>query len=102
MKFKVGDEVIVTTGKDKGKKGKIEKVFPRLHQVLIPNINVYKKFRRTQTNRTNPGGVIEFNRPLAVANIATICPNCGKPTKIGWKIVNDQKSRFCKKCKKEF
>lgn len=101
MKFKVGDEAIVTAGKDKGKRGKVEKVFPETASVLIPNINVYKKFRRAQAGRTSQGGLIEFNRSLAVANVALLCPHCGRPTRIGQKVTNERKLRFCKKCKKE-
>ncbi len=99
MKFKVGDEVIVTAGKDKGRRGKIAKVFPKDHKVLIPTINVYKKFQKRGANKTDQGGLVEFSRPLPVSNIAVICPSCGKPTRIGWQIVNDQKVRICKKCR---
>ena len=100
MKFRKGDEIIVTAGKDKGKKGKVEKVFPKKFTLLIPNINVYKKFKRSQKeDRTNPGGVIEFSRPLPVANVALICPHCHKQTRIGYTVNKNQKTRFCKKCK---
>lgn len=99
MKFRVGDEVIITAGKDKGKRGKIEKVFPKENKVLVPNVNIYKKFRKKKQNQNS--GIIEFSRPLPVANIAIICPHCNERTRIGYKIVNEQKMRFCKKCKKE-
>ena len=98
MKIKKGDEVIITGGKDKGKKGKIEKTYPKKDTVLLPGLNVYKRHMKKRDEK-NPGGIISFARPLPVANVALICPKCGKPTRIGYKIDKDKKSRICRKCK---
>lgn len=97
MKFKKGDQIIVTIGKDKGKKGNIEKVFPKSNAVLVPGINVYKKHEKKRDEQ-HPGGIIEFNKPLATGKIALICPKCGKQTRIGYKIVKGTKDRICRKC----
>lgn len=100
MKLKTGDEVVITAGKDRGKKGKIEKVFPKEDRVLVPNVNVYKRTRRGFGGQK--GGIFEFSRPLPVANIALICPQCGKPTRIAYREdKRGDKTRVCAKCKRE-
>ena len=100
MKFKVNDIVKITSGKDRGREGKILKVFPRLNQVLVEGLNLYKRHQKTAFGR--PGGIIERPRPLNVAKIALICPKCHKPTRVGYKInqQTNKKSRICKKCQK--
>lgn len=97
MKLQTGDEVLVTAGKDKGRKGKIDKVFPAESKVRVENINVYKKHVKGLGDQK--GGVIEFSRPLLVGNIALICPKCAKPTRIGYRIdKKGEKNRVCVKC----
>jgi large subunit ribosomal protein L24 len=98
MKLKKGDQIIVIKGKDKGRKGKIEKVFPKKGQVLVPGINLYKKHARKQSEK-KPGGIIEIVVPLPVANVALFCPKCKKPTRIGYQIdQSGNKTRICRKC----
>lgn len=97
MKLKKGDQIIVIRGKDKGRKGKIEKVFPKTNKVLIPGINIYKKHARPQSER-KPGGIIEIVKPLPASNVALICSKCGKPTRIGYQVDKAGKNRICRKC----
>lgn len=97
MKFRKGDQVIITAGKDKGKKGKIEKVYPRLNQVLLPGLNLFKKHLKKRDEQ-NPGGVIQFPRPIPISAIALVCPKCGKKSRVGYQIRGDKKLRICKKC----
>lgn len=98
MKLKKGDQVVVIKGKDKSRKGKIEKVFPKEGKVLIPGINLYKKHLRPQ-GEGKPGGIIDIVKPLRVANVALVCPKCGRPTRIGYQInKGGGKSRVCRKC----
>lgn len=97
MKLKKGDNIVVTAGKDKGRKGKIQKVFPGVQKVLITGINLYKRHTK-QRSEKQKGGIVEISRPLPVANVAFICPKCGKPTRIGYKVDKSGKIRFCKKC----
>lgn len=98
MKLKKGDSVIVLRGKDKGRKGKIEKAFPKTNKILIPGINVYKKHARKQSEK-KPGGIIEIVKPLAIANVALVCPKCKKPTRVGYQIdKSGNKTRICRKC----
>ncbi len=97
MKLKKGDTVIITAGKDRGKKGKVEKVFASDGKILLPGLNVYKRHTKKKDER-HPGGIIEFSRPLPVGNIALLCPSCNKPTRVGYLVVEDEKHRVCKKC----
>lgn len=97
MKLKKGDEVIITGGKDRGKKGKIEKVFVERNTVLLPGLNIYKKHVKKRDEQ-HPGGVIELSRPLPVGNVALVCPKCNKPTRIGFAQKGNEKKRMCKKC----
>ena len=97
MKLKKGDEVIITAGKDKGKKGKIEKTYPKNNVVLLPGLNIFKRHLKKRDEK-NPGGIISFPRGIPVGNVALICPKCGKQTRIGYKIDKNKKSRICRKC----
>lgn len=97
MKFKKGDEVIITIGKDKGKTGKIEAVFPKREAVLITGINQYKRHSKSQ-GQNKPGGIITVTKSLSTAKIAIVCPKCKQVTRIGYTIENGEKKRTCNKC----
>lgn len=97
MKLKKKDEVIITSGKDRGKKGKIEKVFRKNDTVLLPGLNIYKKHLKKRDEK-NPGGIISFSRPVPIANVSLICPKCGKPTRVGYQVQGKEKTRICRKC----
>lgn len=100
MKLKKGDTIVVTTGKDKGRKGNIERVYPKEERVLVPAVNMYKRHLKKRDEK-RPGGIIDFPRPLPVGNIALLCPKCGKPTRIGYVVAKGEKVRICKKCKQK-
>lgn len=97
MKVKKGDEIIITSGKDRGKRGKIEKLLPKSHKVFVPGLNLFKKHVKKKDEK-NPGGIIEFSRPIPIGNIALICPKCNKLTRIGYEVKGDKKQRICRKC----
>jgi len=99
LKFKTGDTVKITAGKDKGREGKIEKILSKESKALIPGVNIYKKHVKGQQGQK--GGIFEIPRALNFAKIALICPKCKKVTRVGFKIVGKNKSRVCKKCNKE-
>jgi large subunit ribosomal protein L24 len=99
IKFKVGDTVKITAGKDKGRDGKIEKILPEESKVVIPGVNLYKK--HVKGFGDVQGGVYDIPRPLGFGKIALVCPKCKKITRIGFKFAGDEKVRICKKCKKE-
>lgn len=100
MKLKKQDEIIVVKGKDKGKRGKIEKVFSKLDMVLVPGLNLYKRHYKSRT-QDKPSEIIEITKPFKVSNVALVCPHCHKETRIGYKMENKEKLRICKKCNKK-
>lgn len=95
-KFKVGDQVQVRSGRDKGKSGKIEKILLKENKAVIGGINIYKRHKKISKNK--PAGIFEVERPLPIPNAAIICPKCSKPTRIGFVIEGNVKNRICKKC----
>ncbi|MGA2910359.1 MAG: 50S ribosomal protein L24 [Candidatus Microgenomates bacterium] len=99
IKFKIGDTIKVTAGKDKGREGKIEKILPVDAKVVVAGINLYKK--HVKGFGDVKGGVYDIPRPLGFGKVALICPKCKKITRVGFKFAGDEKVRICKKCKKE-
>jgi large subunit ribosomal protein L24 len=97
MKIKKGDTVKILSGKDKGKTGVVSKTFPSENKVLVEGINLYKKHIKPGGQRQK-GETILVNRPLNVSKVMLVCKNCGKPTRVGFKIEANTKSRYCKKC----
>lgn|SRR3989338_9190675 len=97
MKLKRGDEVKVIRGKDKGKTGKIDKVFPKEGKVAIPNINQYKRHIKAKS-QSQPSEIVTITKPLAMTNVGFICPKCHEMARIGYNIENSKKVRVCKKC----
>ncbi len=98
MKLKKGDEIKVVAGKDKGKTGKIEKVFAKIDKVLIPGINEYKKHLKGN-GYGQKSEIITISKSLPVANVMFLCPKCHEMARIGYGIEGDKKVRICKKCK---
>ena len=99
IKFKVGDTVKITAGKDKGREAKIEKILSEELKALVPGVNLYKKHVKGYGDVK--GGVYPIPRPLGFGKIAIICPKCKKMTRIGFIFAGKEKVRICKKCKKE-
>lgn len=99
LKFKIKDKIKIIAGKDKGREGEIEKVYPRKGSVLVPGVNIYKKHVKGTPGQK--GGIYEIPRPLSYAKIALICPRCNKLTRVGFKIIDMRKIRICRKCKRE-
>lgn len=97
MKIKKGDKVKITAGKDKGREGKIERVYEKKAQVLISGINLYKKHVK-KSEKMPQGGVVEVPRPLDVSKVMLLCPKCGKTTRVGYQVDKKEKIRICKKC----
>jgi large subunit ribosomal protein L24 len=88
MRIKKGDLVRVIGGNDKGKDGKVLKVYPRTNRVIVEKINLIK--RHTRATQTNPqGGIVEKEAPIHVSNVMLVCPNTKKPTRIGKEILSD-------------
>ena len=100
MKLLKNDEVIIVKGKDKGKKGKIDKVYTKENKVLVPGVNLYKRHYKSKV-QNKPSEIIEITKPFPVGNVALICPSCKKQTRIGYKMDRKEKVRICKKCNKK-
>ncbi|PIP53359.1 50S ribosomal protein L24 [Candidatus Beckwithbacteria bacterium CG23_combo_of_CG06-09_8_20_14_all_34_8] len=97
-KIKKGDTVTINTGKDAGKKGMVEKVFIANSRILIKGVNIVKKHVKPK-GKNQPGQIISLEKPISLSNATLICPNCNKATRVGYKIINKNKQRICKKCK---
>ncbi|KKQ95911.1 MAG: ribosomal protein L24 [Candidatus Woesebacteria bacterium GW2011_GWB1_43_14] len=97
LKFKVGDKVKIISGKDKGRDGVIEKIFPKKGTALVPGVNMYKKHIKKALAKDNKGGIYEIPRPIDVSKLVIIDPKTKKPTRVGFKIQGGKKLRFAKK-----
>ncbi len=95
MRIKKGDQVIVITGRDKGKTGEVVKAMPKENKVVVQGINLVK--RHTKPSQESAGGIISKESPIHVSNVAFIDPKSGKATRIGFKIENGQKVRVAKR-----
>ena len=100
MKLKKGDQIIVIAGKDKGTKGKIEKVYPSQNTVVVPGVNIYKRHKKKRDEK-HPGGIVSIPRAIDISKIMLVCPSCGAMTRIGYKILKDEKVRICRKCEQK-
>ena len=98
MHIKTGDNVIVISGKDKGKKGKVIEAFPAQNKVVVEKINMVS--RHTKPRRQgDDGGILKQEAPLYASKVMRICGKCGEPTRIGRKVLGDgARARYCKHC----
>ena len=95
-KIKTKDKVIVLTGRDKGKTGEVLKVFPKENRAVVQGVNVVKKHQRASAR--SQGGIIEMEAPINVSNLAHVDPKDGKPTRVGFKVLEDgRKVRVAKR-----
>jgi large subunit ribosomal protein L24 len=98
MKIKTGDVVVVLSGKDKGKEGKVLSADPKKGKVVVESINVAHKHQKPR-KQGQEGGIIKVETPIYVSKVMRVCPKCGKPTRAAFKILEDgTKTRVCKKC----
>lgn len=96
LKMKKGDKVIVLTGKDKGKRGEVLKMFPAKGKAIVSGVNRVK--RHTRPSQVNPGGIIEKEMPIQISNLAVEDPRDGKATRVGYKFLADgSKVRIAKR-----
>lgn len=97
LNVKKGDTVVVLSGKDKGKQGKIIQALPKKSQVIVEDVNKVK--RHTKPGLKAPqGGILAKEMPLNVCKVQLVCPACNKPTRIAHKSVDGKNLRVCKKC----
>lgn len=97
VKIKKGDRVRVLTGKDRGKEGVVMRVMPRENKVIVDGVNIAKKHQKARS-ATSQGGIIDKDMPIPVPNVAVLSPSDGKPTKVGYKVLEDgSKIRICRR-----
>ena len=99
MKLKKGDQVIVITGKDKGKTGQIVEVLKSADKVKVSGLNIAKKHRKP--SQDNPGKIEEIELPIHASNVSILDPKTGKPTRVKFVIENDKKKRVTVSSKSE-
>jgi large subunit ribosomal protein L24 len=93
------DNVVVITGKDRGKRGRVLKVVPDNNRLIVEGVNVVKRHTKPNPQRNIKGGVVEREAALHASNVQIVCPECGKPTRLGKKVLGDgRKVRVCRKC----
>lgn len=98
-KIRKGDTVKVLSGTDRGKRGTVTRVFPRKERVMVEGVNLRKKHRRSR-RQDKKGEIVLLPAPLSISAVQLICPQCGQPTRVGYRVEGGVKSRICKKCGK--
>jgi large subunit ribosomal protein L24 len=95
LKIKKGDKVVVISGSDKGKTGEVLRTLPSENRVVVQGVNLVK--RHTRASQTSQGGIIEKEATIHVSNVAHVDPKDNKPTRVGFKLVDDRKVRIAKR-----
>ncbi len=99
LTIKKDDTVVVITGKNKGKQGRVLSVIPRKNRVVVERVNIVKRHMKPSA-KYREGGILEKEAPIHISNVMLLCPRCNKPTRIANRILDDgRKVRACKKCK---
>ena len=98
LKIKKSDQVVVTRGRDRGERGEIIEVMPKVRKVVVEGVNVRMRHTRPRAPG-QPSGIIEFNAPLPVSNVMLVCPKCDHATRVGSSTLADgSRVRTCKHC----
>ena len=99
MSIRKNDQVIVRAGKDRGKKGRVLSVVPSTNRVVVEGVNLIKRHTKPNPQRNVKGGLVEREAGLHASNVQVVCPECGKPTRLGSRVLGDgRKVRICRKC----
>ena len=97
MKVKKNDTVLVISGKDAGKTAKVLVAIPKTNRVVVDGVNVQKKHKKARSAQ-DVSQIVSQSGAIDASNVMVVCPSCGKPTRVGYKIEGDKKARVCKKC----
>ena len=97
MKIKKGDTVQVLSGNDKGKNGEVLEDMPKTEKIIVKGVNVRKKHVKPR-KQGEEGGIISVECAIHSSKVNVVCPKCGKPARLGYKVEGDKKVRVCKKC----
>ena len=99
LRLRKGDEVVVITGKDRGKRGRVQEVRPGDLTVIVAGVNIAKRHTKPNPSKNQKGGIIEQPMPLGLGKVMVVCPHCGKPTRVAHRVDEDgTKERVCKQC----
>jgi large subunit ribosomal protein L24 len=100
LPIKKNDNVVVIAGRDRGKRGRVLRVVPSKNRLIVEGVNFIKRHTRANPQRNIKGGIVEREATLALSNVQLVCPECGAPTRIGRKRLDDgRRVRVCVKCK---
>jgi large subunit ribosomal protein L24 len=100
MKIKKGDTVLILSGKDRSRKGKVLEAFPKESRILVEGMNLRKKHQKPKKSGEK-GQIVEMPGPIHISNVKLICPKCGKATRIKYKITEGKRYRICRNCGQE-
>lgn len=100
MKLKKGDKIKVMAGKDRGKEGTVDRLFPKIGKISAGGINVFKRHLKGR-GEGQKGSIIDITKPILASKVALICPKCKEITRIGYRLTAKEKLRICKKCQQE-
>ena len=93
------DTVVITTGKDSGKRGRVLRVLPVKNRLIVEGVNLIKRHTRPNPQKNIKGGIVEREAALHASNVQLVCPECGKMTRVGRRVLGDgRKVRICRKC----
>jgi large subunit ribosomal protein L24 len=99
LNVKKNDQVLVTTGKDRGARGRVLRVLAGKGKVIVERVNMIKRHTRPNPNKGIQGGILEREAPIQIANLKVICPECGAPSRLGRRRLDDGRGvRVCKNC----
>ncbi|HEX3128677.1 MAG TPA: 50S ribosomal protein L24 [Thermoanaerobaculia bacterium] len=103
LNVKKNDQVLVTTGKNRGARGRVLRVLANDGKAIVERVNMIKRHTRPNPNKGIQGGILEREAPIQVSNLKVICPECGKPSRLGRKRLEDGRGvRVCKQCNANF
>ena len=97
MRIKKNDNVVMLSGKDRGKTGKVSVVLPGAGKVVVEGLNLIKRHVRAR-KQGQKGQIVSKERAVSASSVALVCKSCGKPTRVGYKVTGESKVRICKKC----
>jgi large subunit ribosomal protein L24 len=100
LAVKKNDQVVVISGRDRGKRGRVLSVVPDKGRVVVEGVNLIKRHTRPNPQRNIKGGIVEREAGLNASNVQLVCPECGAPTRVGRRLLDDgRRVRYCVKCK---
>jgi large subunit ribosomal protein L24 len=99
LNVRKNDQVKVLAGKDRGKTGRVLRVFPLRNRAIVENVNTVRRHTRPNPQKNIQGGVVEREGPIHISNLQVICPECDRPVRVGIQFLSDgKKVRVCKSC----